>query len=141
MRIALGLVFLYAGIGKIAAPREFAGAIENYRVFGSLLSNWAAVFIPALELLLAVLLISGLWAGEALALTCILYLLFDIMILQAYFRGLDISCGCFSTAHAAPIGFWKFLENGLFTLAAVTAFYLRIKKSPESAGAAVSGDE
>ena len=97
----------------------FAQAIENYKIFGAFLSRWGAVFIPALEVILAILLITGKWSRETFITTTVLFIIFDVMIIQAGLRGLDISCGCFGSSHS-PIDIWKFVENGIFTALAIT---------------------
>ena len=62
---------------------------------------------------------------ETFIITAALFTIFDVMIIQAYLRGLDISCGCFGSSHS-PIDIWKFVENGIFTALAITGliYYL-----------------
>jgi putative oxidoreductase len=115
----LGIVFLISSYTKLKDPMGFAQAIENYKIFGAFLSRWGAIFIPVLEFILAIFLITGIWIKETFITTTALYIIFDVMIFQAYLRGLDISCGCFGTSHS-PIDIWKFLENGIFTALAIT---------------------
>ena len=119
VRIILGIVFLISSYSKLKDPMGFAQAIENYKIFGAFLSRWGAVFIPVLEVILAILLITGKWGRETFITTTALFIIFDVMIIQAYLRGLDISCGCFGTSESL-IDFWKFLENGIFTALAIT---------------------
>ncbi len=125
VRIILGVVFLISSYSKLKDPIGFTQAIENYKISGTFLSRWVAVFIPSLELILAIFLISGVWIRETFITTTLLFILFDIMLFQAYLRGLDISCGCFGTSHS-PIDIWKFLENAILTALAVTGliYYL-----------------
>ena len=125
VRIILGIVFLISSYSKLKNPIGFAQAIENYKIFGALLSRWGAIFIPALEFILAILLITGRWMKETFIITAALFIVFDVMIFQAYLRGLDISCGCFGSSHS-PIDIWKFVENGMFTALAITGliYYL-----------------
>ena len=125
VRIILGIVFLISSYSKLKDPIGFVQAIENYKIFGALLSRWCAIFIPALEFILAILLITGRWMKETFIITAALFTIFDVMIIQAYLRGLDISCGCFGSSHS-PIDIWKFVENGMFTALAITGliYYL-----------------
>ena len=125
VRIILGIVFLISSYSKLKDPIGFVQAIENYKIFGALLSRWGAIFIPALEFILAILLITGRWMKETFIITAALFTIFDVMIIQAYLRGLDISCGCFGSSHS-PIDIWKFVENGIFTALAITGliYYL-----------------
>ena len=111
----VGMIFIWSSLAKISAPHEFAIAIENYQVFGKLLSKWGAILIPALEFTIGLMLIIGIWVKESWIITISLYIVFDIMILQAYIRGLDISCGCFDLSESSPIGFWKIFENFILT--------------------------
>jgi putative oxidoreductase len=125
VRIILGIVFLISSYSKLKDPIGFVQAIENYKIFGALLSRWGAIFIPALEFILAILLITGRWMKETFIITAALFTIFDVMIIQAHLRGLDISCGCFGSSHS-PIDIWKFVENGMFTALAITGliYYL-----------------
>jgi uncharacterized membrane protein YphA (DoxX/SURF4 family) len=128
VRIVLGIVFLISSYTKLKDPMGFAQAIENYKIFGAFLSRWGVIFIPALEFILAIFLITGIWIRETFITTTALFIIFDIMIFQAYLRGLDISCGCFGTSHS-PIDIWKFMENGIFTILTIAGlvYYLPVK--------------
>ncbi len=127
LRIILGCVFVYAAWGKVWAPWSFAEAVQNYKIVGPLISRWIAVVVPLLEIIIGILLIGGIWAKEALILTVGLFFVFDAMILQAYFRGLSISCGCFHPSDASPIDTWKFIENAGLTFAAIWGLMLQTK--------------
>lgn len=94
-RLALGIIFLYAGIEKIIAPREFAVAIYNYRLLPDWPVNMLAVILPWLELSVAACLISGIYVRGAALLSALLFLIFAVALATNLIRGLDISCGCF----------------------------------------------
>ena len=95
-RWVLGAIFIYASINKIEYPSAFSEAISNYRLFPDVLRNLLAIWLPWLELMTGLFLITGLWIkGNALILS-ILSSMFSIITGIAIFRGLDISCGCFS---------------------------------------------
>lgn len=132
LSLVIGIMFIYSSWSKLSAPRDFAAAIENYQVFGIVLANWGAIFIPALEFILGVLLIVGFWREEAWLITFFLIVIFDLMILQAYFRGLDISCGCFGPKDSSPIDFWKILENVVYTSIVIVGVYLHLIKTIQS---------
>jgi uncharacterized membrane protein YphA (DoxX/SURF4 family) len=124
IRYILGVIFIYSAYTKLQDPLGFAESIQNYRVFGLILSNWSAVLVPVLEGILGILLISGLFLEESLLLTLSLYLIFDVMIVQALFRGLDISCGCFSPTDGGPVDATKILQNLFLTALVVLGYYL-----------------
>lgn len=114
-RIILGIVFLYSAYSKLKNPLVFSESIYNYQILGMVLSAWAAVLVPVLEGIVGVGLITGLWLRESLILTAALYMVFDLMILQAMIRGLDIDCGCFSPGDSGPIDIYKIMQNVILT--------------------------
>lgn len=128
LRLFFGVLFLYSGLIKIADSAIFAESIENYRILGNWLSQWGAVLIPPLEMVLGFMLLLGLWIREAIQLTAGLLVIFDVMIIQATARGLNISCGCFSASQNGPIDLWKILENTVLTLLIFAALFLIPKK-------------
>jgi uncharacterized membrane protein YphA (DoxX/SURF4 family) len=98
--IELGLVFIFAALwppSKVGDPAGFAQSIYNYRMVPEVLLNLMGVLMPWLELVAGILIITGpLVRGSAFMIGFML-LVFIIAISAALFRGLDISCGCFST--------------------------------------------
>jgi uncharacterized membrane protein YphA (DoxX/SURF4 family) len=125
LRIGFGLLLILASLDKIAKPLLFAQAVENYRVIGESLSYWIAIWIPWLELLTGILLISGLWLESAVWINGLLMGLFLILVGQAYARGLDIDCGCFRMEEASKIGLIKLLQNIAFALFGILLIFLQ----------------
>jgi hypothetical protein len=81
--------------------------------------------LPWLEFMTGLFLITGLWIkGNALILS-ILSLLFGIITGIAIFRGLDISCGCFSlTGDQKSIQWTHIVQNfGLFVMSLQVLLY------------------
>ncbi len=97
-RLVMAGVFIYASIDKIIHPDLFAQAVYNYQVLPGYLVNLTALILPWLELILGTCLLINRWMAGASALAAVLMALFVGMILFNLARGLDISCGCFSTA-------------------------------------------
>jgi uncharacterized membrane protein YphA (DoxX/SURF4 family) len=124
LRIGFGLLLTAASIDKILHPLAFAQAVENYGVIGENLSYWVAVWLPWLEALTGLLLIFGLWRNAAIWINALLMTLFLALVLQAYARGLDISCGCFRLEDASSIGPGKLIQNLLFNLLAIVLLIL-----------------
>ena len=126
-RWVLGAIFIYASINKIEDPAALSEAISNYRLFPDVLINLLAIWLPWLELMTGLFLITGLWIkGNALILS-ILSLLFGIITGIAIFRGLDISCGCFSlTGDQKSIQWTHIVRNfGLVVMSVHVMFYDR----------------
>ena len=98
LRIALAVVFFYAGIIKIAAPVEFFHDILNYQLLSPNFAWLAALYLPWLEVIAAVtLLIPKTTRASALVIAALM-LIFTVALLSAWLRGLDITCGCFGTS-------------------------------------------
>jgi uncharacterized membrane protein YphA (DoxX/SURF4 family) len=125
LRIGFGLLLCYAAIDKIRHPLQFAGIVENYRVFNTELSLWAAAIVPYLEMITGLLLITGIWIDAASMINTLFMSLFFIMVTQAYLRGLDIHCGCFSTGEeGASIGLIKVSTNLLYMFMSIILLIL-----------------
>jgi hypothetical protein len=61
------------------------------------LINGVAILLPWLEFVAGALLVLGVWIRANTIIVWGLLFAFCIVISQALLRGLDISCGCFST--------------------------------------------
>ena len=112
LRIALGVVFIAASMDKIMNPQNFAVNIANYRLIPYQWINLAAIILPWIEITTGSLLVMGIWTGTNALLGSGMLVVFSIAILQALFRNLDISCGCFSTDPGAQkMTRWTFFWN------------------------------
>ncbi len=115
-RWSLGAVFLYAGAIKVADPSGFAQAIAAYHLLPALLINLAAITLPWVEIVAGASLIVGLLPrGGAFIVTCLL-LIFACALALTLVRGIDISCGCFSTDPEAGRITWGYLARDLALL-------------------------
>jgi len=127
-RIVLGVIFVYAGYDKILHPGAFAEAVFNYQLLPDFLINLTAVVLPWLEVTLGAFLLIGVWIPGAATLSTLLLTIFMAAMLFNYARGLDISCGCFSTsASEGSMTLWTILRDAVFLLPAgylfVTTFF------------------
>ncbi len=96
LRILLGVIFIYAGCIKLIDPGAFAQAVYNYKILPLLMVNPVAVILPWIEVICGVFLVTGfLTRGSALIIDCLL-LIFVFALGFNLYRGLDISCGCFT---------------------------------------------
>jgi len=96
-RLVIGGMFVYASIDKIVHPDQFAKIIYYYKMMPGDLINFFALILPLVELITGVFLIAGFWEKSAGLLITALLLIFLVALTSAYVRGIDISCGCFST--------------------------------------------
>jgi putative oxidoreductase len=97
-RLVLGGIFIYASLDKISHPFEFAKIINNYQILPDFLITLLALVLPWLELFSGLLLIAGLWTRSAAILLSLLLLIFIMALGINAFRGMNLSCGCFSTS-------------------------------------------
>lgn len=94
----IGGLFIYAGVVKVLDPVEFAGDIDNYKVLPWPVGVRLAFYLPWLEILCGLALITGiLYRGGVFILTALMFV-FIVATIVAKARGLDISCGCFGHA-------------------------------------------
>lgn len=121
-RIVLGLIFIYASYDKILHPQAFSQAVFNYQLLPDGLVNFTALVLPWLELVLGCLLIINCWMPGTVIISTGLLVIFMSAILFNLSRGLDISCGCFSTSpEEGPIDSLTLLRDASFL---IPAFYL-----------------
>jgi uncharacterized membrane protein YphA (DoxX/SURF4 family) len=118
-RLVLGGIFVYAGVAKIIDPAGFAQSIHNYQILPELLVQPAAIILPWVEVVGGAALLLRWWTGGASLLLSALMLVFFIALSITIARGLDISCGCFSSTGAGKVS-WLYLIRD-FTLFAMGA--------------------
>lgn len=105
LRLGLAVVFGYAAWTKLREPwMLFAMSVDAYHV----LPEWGAVVVartlPWVELLLAVLLLVGLWQRVTMPAASLLLAVFFLLMVRSYIRGEAIDCGCFGPGEAiSPI--------------------------------------
>jgi len=125
-RILLGAIFIYASLNKIFNPDQFAQAVMNYRIVPPVSVNLFAIVLPWLELVSGILLLIGLFTDGSILMITLLTALFLVAIGSALLRGLDISCGCFSTDGVHKITIFYFIRDLLlFVLALQVLLYDR----------------
>lgn len=94
-RIVLAGILGYAGVVKMFETDGAREAILGYRIFPV---DWAGILgwaLPALEILLAILLLLGLFTRVAAIVTAVLMSAFIAGIISVWVRGYSIDCGCF----------------------------------------------
>ncbi|MBK8981502.1 MAG: DoxX family membrane protein [Ignavibacteria bacterium] len=129
LRLILGVVFIYASLDKLYNQEEFSRAIYNYKFFPEIFINIFAIVVPYLEIICGILIITGIYLrGSSLIITLMLFF-FIIALTQAYIRGLDISCGCFSleTVSNKSDILQRIIEDILLIIASIIVFIQSIK--------------
>ena len=123
-RVFLGYVFIVASIDKAADPNAFAISIGYYKLVGPDVALLIATVLPWAELLCGIFLVFGVMPRGCSILVLLMLLVFTGGVISGLFRGLDISCGCFTRDPGVDkIGWLKVLENcGLFLLGMYSLF-------------------
>tara|TARA_Y100001970_G_C13801302_1_gene635179 strand:+ start:174 stop:638 length:465 start_codon:yes stop_codon:yes gene_type:complete len=94
-RYILGIVFIYASYSKIIDPVKFSATIDLYKATPIAINNLIALIIPWLELLVGFSLIFNKSIKGSIVISISLFIIFIILLSQAYFRGFTLDCGCF----------------------------------------------
>jgi uncharacterized membrane protein YphA (DoxX/SURF4 family) len=133
LRVFLGVVFVYASAEKIINPEQFAYAISNYKLLPAELVSFIALVLPWLEATIGIFLIVGIFEWVSLSLYNILMVIFLAAIAISLARGLNISCGCFTSDPNAEKMTWLTLLRDSSILVLGLAAYpllLRLRRPP-----------
>lgn len=123
-RWAVGLIFIYASADKLLNPSAFAVVVYNYKVLPGSFINLVAITLPWLELVCGILLITGLFSRAAALILSMLLLIFFCALSISLYRGIDISCGCFSVSTTADTISTSYMVRDLLILAMSIQIFL-----------------
>lgn len=129
IRFILGAIFIVAGIPKILDTPSFASVIYNYHMLPDIFINIFAITLPWFEVIIGGLLIMGIWMPGTVIIYNILMITFIGALTFNTIRGLDISCGCFSTEPGDIIDMGTiFRDIIIFSASLYLLFVIFIKK-------------
>ena len=97
IRLIAGAIFIYASIDKITHPEQFARIVYNYKILPGFAINLFAITLPWLEMICGLFLILGIMTRSSALIIFFLTLMFIIALSVNLARGVDLSCGCFTT--------------------------------------------
>jgi uncharacterized membrane protein YphA (DoxX/SURF4 family) len=128
-RLALGAVWIWAGLAKVFASDEAVRAVAAYRLLPHDLVRPIAWGLPFAELAVGVLLVLGIRTRAAAAVSLVVLALFVFAVASAWVRGLRIDCGCFGGGVASAEAGWRtyLLEIGRDLSFAALAAWLMIR--------------
>jgi uncharacterized membrane protein YphA (DoxX/SURF4 family) len=118
VRLLLGGVFIYSCAAKIAHPEAFAAILTNYQIVPQFLIGPTAVVFPWIEAVCGTALVIGCFDRGAALLVSLMTAIFIGITLSNGYRGLNIACGCFSLATAAPTNIVPHILIDLLIMAA-----------------------
>jgi uncharacterized membrane protein YphA (DoxX/SURF4 family) len=94
-RVALGLVFIVSGAGKLAEGAAFVDQLEEANILPHALARVYGTALPYVEIVIGALLILGLFSRFAAGIGGLATLSFIIGNSTRLYRGLYGECGCF----------------------------------------------
>ncbi|MBI4773322.1 MAG: DoxX family membrane protein [Deltaproteobacteria bacterium] len=133
LRLGLGSVFIYAAIDKIRHPDMFSQVVYNYKLLPDIAVNLFALVLPWVEAVVGLFLILGLYEWISLTLFNGLLIIFMGALGLSLIRGLDISCGCFSSDPTGEkVSWFTLFRDSLVLIPGLSAYLLlvRLRRPP-----------
>ena len=130
---AIAAVFLYASLGKIREPLQFADSIAAFKMLPAPFINPLALSLPLFEAGCALLLLVPSTRPIGALAVELLCAMFFTALLSALLRGLTLDCGCFGAGIPSRSAMW--VELGLDVIlfvGAVSVRYERHQRKPPS---------
>jgi uncharacterized membrane protein YphA (DoxX/SURF4 family) len=123
LRLWLGGLLAVAGALKLRAPVAFATEIANYQLLPAV-APYVAAILPLVELVIGIALVVAprAWRRAAALGALALLAAFTVAVGSAFFRRINIDCGCFGTG-GGPITALTLVRNAV--LLAVAALLVR----------------
>ncbi len=133
-RLTLTGVFVLAALPKIKDPIAFSASVNAFRVVGPELSNWIALILPWLELIIGIGILFPQTKSSSGILIAMLLITFIGLHISAWARGLEIDCGCFGVEHSEKSTnyLWLVTRNALLLSACVLVLFRDFKNRAET---------
>ena len=145
-RLVVGVIDLLAGLSKFSDPAGNVRAVRAYRILPESMVPTVGHALPTIEIVIGGLLILGLFTRPMAILSGLFFLAFIIGISSAWWRGLQIDCGCFGGGGTIPDATSKYpweiaRDSGLAILAALLVVWPRTRFALDNALFAPSYDD
>lgn len=128
-----GGVFAYAGVMKLRDPGLFLVDIRSFDLLPDPYAAWLALVLPWIEVTGGLAVVTGFFRRGALLVLNGLLLVFFVAIGSAWFRGLDIQCGCFGSSGSTSNYVELFARDGiLLAIGLALGFLARQAGSPKT---------
>lgn len=122
VKLGLGCLFLWSSLPKIRQPYDFLSDVYNYELVGPKLGVLVATVLPWMELLVGICLVGGIFVSGALLASIAMATMFTFVLASALYRGLEISCGCFSASATGVIGYSTLIRACVILLFSAVAY-------------------
>jgi putative oxidoreductase len=124
--LALGAIFIYAGIDKIHDPLQFADSIAAFAILPAGFISLLALSLPPFEVACGFLLLWSPMRRVGTLAVAIISAVFFTALLSALFRGLTLDCGCFGIGTPSRPRMWIELALNVVLFASALSVYLRL---------------
>ena len=111
-----------SAVPKLAAPRQFASDVQQYGILPRPLASAFGYALPYAELVVAALLITGIYTDWAALGVAVMLLTFMIAVGVAMARKLNLTCSCFGLLYRERVGWSTQVRDGV--LLALALFIL-----------------
>ncbi|MFC1677270.1 MauE/DoxX family redox-associated membrane protein [Planctomycetota bacterium] len=129
VRLTLGSIFIWSSLPKIRQSYDFLSSVYSYEIVGPKLGMLVAMTLPWLELLVGICLIGGIFISGALLIGSAMAAMFTFVLSSALYRGLEITCGCFS-ANAGIISYSTVIRASIILFFSIIAYFTVILSRP-----------
>ena len=131
--LGVGGYFIFAALPKIWEPRQFAVDIKNYQMLPQAYLNLVALYLPWLEVFAAIAIIVPKTRRPGSVIIAGLLLFFiGAVSYAAFYKGLDITCGC-TGKNSAKAGWPTILRNTFLLILTFLSVWLPRKASQVAA--------
>ena len=107
-----------SAVPKLAAPRQFVNDVQQYGMLPRPLASAFGYALPYVELVAAVLLLTGIYTNWATLGVAVMLLTFMVAVGVAMARKLNLTCSCFGLLYRERVGWSTQIRDGIL-LAAV----------------------
>lgn len=138
--LLFGGVFVYTGALKAADPMAFLEDVRSFDLLSDPWAAWLALALPWLEIFSGIAVASGVLRAGGLGILNALLILFLVAISSAWFRGIDLRCGCFGHTDATS-SYRDLIVRDLLLLGAGLMLAWRGKSSARGMAQRVCADD
>ena len=97
-RWIIAAIFSVSAVMKMISFKDTTVAVLGYEIVGISLASYVAIGLIAMEIVMALWGISG-WRKQLFhQITITIFVVFIMLIISAWARGLEINCGCFGSS-------------------------------------------
>jgi uncharacterized membrane protein YphA (DoxX/SURF4 family) len=131
IRLMLGVIFIISSIPKLRQPYDFLTAVYSYKLISPQIGLVVAIILPWLELFVGICLVGGIFVKGAILASVGMCAMFSFVLASALWRGLEISCGCFSSSSRNIISYWTLIRAATLLLVSISIYIYAIRRKSE----------